>query len=471
MSAIRSLVTSALFLFAFSGCTVGPDYRRPSPPVGANSPLVSTDPRTETTQEPPNKWWHLYRDPVLDRLQQEALNANFDLKAAEANLSAARAVLDATLGRRYPGTDVEGSGIRGRDAVTDEILEIGGHQPATTWTLGTTFDVSYEVDLFGHVRRSIEASRADAEAVAATRDAVRVAVAAETARAYGRICALGEQIEVTQHSVDVVSREASIVQKRIDAGSGTEFEYVRAAGLVAQVSATLPPLEGERTSALYELSALLGRTPSQAPIEVMDCVKPPTLSTLIPVGDGAMLLSRRPDVRQAERRAAAATARVGVATAELYPRVSLTGFYGGVGAQLSDLTSERGLTWGVGPSIIWTFPNQAIPRAKIRQAGAQADEAVANFDAAILTALKETEQAMTNYSADLRRRQSLNDAQRLAHREFTLAKGQFAAGAASSLDLLTAEQSLVADDGLVASSDVQLLQDQIQVFKSLGGGW
>jgi outer membrane protein TolC len=268
-----------------------------------------------------------------------------------------------------------------------------------------------------------------------------------------------------------VSREAEITVHRHEAGANSEFDVVRAQGLVAQIRSAIPPLEGQRRSALFQLGALLGRTPTNAPTDLEACTTPPALSILIPIGDGAALLKRRPDVRQAERLLAAATARIGVATADLYPKISLTGFYGGAGLQLSDLTAERGLTWGVGPSVSWSFPNQALPRTRIRQAKANAAGALAGFDSTVLNALKETEQSLAIYSAALDNRQALADAQTLARSAFTMAHDQFIAGSLSNLDLLTAEQALVAADAAVAASDSVLIQDQIAVFKALGGGW
>ncbi|MDB5436129.1 MAG: hypothetical protein JWR47_2386 [Phenylobacterium sp.] len=456
---------------ALVACAVGPDYRVPPTPAGALAPLVSLNPAAETAAAPPDDWWRLYNDPVLDRLIGEAFAANADLAAAEANLSAARAVLEASRAGRYPTTTIQAGAIRGRDPVTDEILELTGRPPTTIWKFDTVLDVSYEVDLFGRVRRSIEASRADADAVAAARDGLQVTVAAETARAYAQVCTLGEQVAVARRSLEVVARQGDITAARYTAGGNSEFDVVRAQGLVAQVRATIPPLEGQRRAALFQLAALLGRTPSAAPSEVQACVTAPRLSALIPVGDGAALLKRRPDVRQADRRLAAATARIGIATADLYPRISLTGFYGGVAATLADLTGERGLAWGVGPSISWTFPNQSLPRARIRQARAGADAALAGFDSTILQALKETEQALAVYSAELDRRQDLAEAQDRASRAFDLAQGQYVAGALSQLELLTTEQSLVAADSAVAASDAALSQDQIAIFKALGGGW
>ncbi|MDR3509769.1 MAG: TolC family protein [Caulobacteraceae bacterium] len=466
----RALLTLTLCA-ATGACVVGPRYQPPVPPAGATAPLVSASPGAESTAQPPDDWWRLYSDPTLDGLIAQAFAANTDLAGAQANLSAARAVLEAARAGRYPGTTAVAGAVYGRDAATDEILQIVGHRPETIWKFDDILDVSYELDLFGRVKRSVQASRADAEAAIAARDALRVTVAAETARAYAQVCALGQQIAVARHSIEVVGHETEITEQRNAAGANSRFDVVRAQGLLAQVRGQLPPLEGQRRAALFQLTALLGRAPANAPTEALACVTPPRLASLIPVGDGAALLKRRPDVRLADRRVAAATARIGVATADLYPRISLTGLYGGVGSDTSDLSAERGLTWGVGPTISWAFPNQTGPRARIRQARAGQVAALAGFDSVVLQALKETETALAAYGAELDRRQALAEAQDKARQAFDLAHGQLLAGSVSTLDLLTTEQTLVAADTAVAASDAALVQDQIAVFKALGGGW
>jgi outer membrane protein TolC len=200
-------------------------------------------------------------------------------------------------------------------------------------------------------------------------------------------------------------------------------------------------------------------------------VTPPRLVALIPVGDGSALIKRRPDVRQAERRLASATAEIGVATADLYPTIRLVGLYGGAATELPQLNTNIGRTWGIGPTISWSFPNLAGPRARVRQAKAAQAAALASFDSVVLTALKEIEQALTLYSAALENRQSLGDARDKVDAAYGMAHDQFLAGSLSALDLLTTEQSLVAVDAAVAASDATLVQDQIAVFKALGGGW
>jgi NodT family efflux transporter outer membrane factor (OMF) lipoprotein len=462
----------ALTLLAVSGgCAVGPDYHTAKPVEGAEAPLVSTSATAETVAEPPDDWWQLYHDEKLNGLLQEAFGANTDLRVAAANLMASRAVLSAVKSERWPQTQAEASALYGRDAQTDEILEVDGKDPQNVELYKGILGVGYEVDLFGRVKRSIEAARADDEAVRATRDTVKIVVAAETARAYAQVCAVGEELTVAHHSLDVVTREANITTNRNEAGAGSEFDVVRAQELVEQVGASIPPLEGQRQDALFELAAVLGRPPSKAPTEVTSCVLPPRLADLIPVGDGTALLRRRPDVREAERRLAAATARIGVATADLYPRIQLQGLIGGVNTEFNNFANNKGIAWGVGPALSWTFPNQAVPRARIRQAKAGAAAALARFDGIVLQALKEAEQALATYRSELDHRQALTRAQQRAQRAFDIAHQQFIAGAISDIDLLTTEQQLIATDAAVAGSDAALVLDQVGVFKALGGGW
>jgi NodT family efflux transporter outer membrane factor (OMF) lipoprotein len=372
---------------------------------------------------------------------------------------------------RYPSTQIIAGGVRGRDPTTDEILELNGQRPQNFWLFEDLFEVGYEVDLFGRVHRQIEVAGADEEAVAALRDSVQVVVASETVRAYAAICALGQQVAVSRHSLEVVSREAEITRQRYEAGAGSPYDVKRAQALVEQVGADIPTLEGQRRVALFTLAALLGRAPADAPADTERCVLAPHLDDLLPVGDGTSLIRRRPDIRQAERRLAAATAQIGVATADLYPTVRLAGFYGGAAPQISDLGTNAGLAWGIGPQISWNFFNQSAARARVRQAKAGEAAALAGFDSAVLGALKEIEQALSIYDAALKNHVSLIAARQRIHEAFDIARDEYSAGALSSLDLLTTEQSLVTLDGAVAASESALVIDQIAVFNALGGGW
>jgi NodT family efflux transporter outer membrane factor (OMF) lipoprotein len=467
----RAVAIVVIVLASLTACRAGPNYHPPVLPSGAETPLTSLNSSAEVSAPPPDAWWKLYDDSRLDELVQEALSANRTLAAADANFAAARAVVSAANVNRYPSTAASAGGLYGRDAVTDEILELSGHRPQTIWLLEDILQSAYEVDLFGRVHRTIEVANANAEAVAAARDSVRVVVAAETARGYAAICALGEQLAVAHQSLAVVTHEAEITVQRNAAGAGSEYDVTRSQALVAQVRSSIPELEGQRRAALFELTALLGRTPVQAPDDLQACVTPPRLVALIPVGDGSALIKRRPDVRQAERRLAAATAEIGVVTADLYPTIRLVGLYGGAATELPQLNTNIGRTWGVGPTISWSFPNLAGPRARVRQAKAAQAAALASFDEVVLTALKETEQALALYGAALDNRQWLGEARDKVQAAYRMAHDQFLAGSISSLDLLTTEQLLVSVDAAVAASDAALVQDQIAVFKALGGGW
>ncbi len=466
-----SITLAALLACGLAGCAVGPDYKRPTPPADSTGPLPAVDPRVATRAAVPDDWWRLYRDPALDALLTEAFARNETLAEAEANVKAARAVLEAARVAQYPSTELEASGVYGRDPTTSEIVELDGRKPSSDWVFAALLDSSYELDLFGRVRRSIEARNADAEAVAAARDAVKVAVAAGTARAYAEICAVGEEIDVARRSLALVSHQAEITRARFDAGAGSQLDTSRADTLVAQTAATIPPLQGRRRVAWFQLAALLGRAPQDAPPAVLGCIVPPRLDAPLPVGDGAALLRRRPDVREAERELAADTARIGVAIADLYPRISLTGFYGGVSDKIDLLDTENALAWGVGPSISWTFPNIAGPLARIHQTKAGAQAALAHFDATILDALKETAQALSVYTADLDRHADLVRFQTDAQRTYDLTRAQFVSGSVSHFDLLATEQTLLTAQAQLAASDEALVQDQIAVFKALGGGW
>ncbi len=463
--------TALITLAALGGCTLGPNYHPPAPPAGATAPLAGASPGTISTAPAANDWWELYNDPVLNGLIAQAFTANEDLKTAEANLAASRDILEGARNAFYPQTDTGFAANYGRNATTDEILELTGKKPQTQWTFDAMLDVSYELDLFGHVRRSVEAARDNAEAVAAARDDLRVTIAAETARAYGQICTLGAQISVALRSLALAQQAQTIAQQRRDAGAGSDFDVLRQTVLATQVQATIPPLQGARQAAQFELAALLGATPVDAPQAVLACDSAPHLNRPLPIGDGAALLRRRPDIREADRKFAAALAQQGIATADLFPRVTLGGLYGGISDQINMLSSNNGLTWGVGPSISWTFPNLAGPLARLAQTKAGVAASIAAYNSTVLQALKETAQALAAYSAELDHHAILAAVQSEATQAYAQAQNQFNAGAISQLDLLISEQTVIGADAALATSDTALMQDQITVFKALGGGW
>jgi len=452
-----------------TACAVGPDYQAPAIAPPAAAAFVSHADGVDPAKDPPDAWWRLYEDERLAGFVAEALAANTDLRVAMANLQLARAVMREAHAGRYPTTQLSAGALYGRSLTADSIAAaFRGHAEDQTTYLGS-IDVAYEVDLAGRVSRSIEASQADAQAAEATRDAVRVAVAAETTRAYVAACSAGHELEVARRSVEIAEQTVSIVARQRSAGAASDFDLARVNATAEQARAQLPVFEGRRRAAVFELSALLGRPPAEAPAELAGDSHLPTIAAALPVGDGAQLLARRPDVRQAERRLAAATARVGVATAALYPRVS---FGANFGMTTNDaLKGSNALTLAIGPLVSWSFPNQAVARARIAQSDAAASAALAGFDGTVLRALKEVEQAINAYDAETTRRVSLQAAEGHAAEAYRLSQSRRREGALSQLDLLVAEQSLLGARAALAASDSRIADAQISLFKALGGGW
>lgn len=466
MKLVKAAPIGLLWISACAGIS---EYRTPEVPVAAKGPFVSTSPTVDPASTAPDAWWQLYEDEVLSKLVAEALDKNADLKVAIANLSISRAVLEEARAGRYPGTQLSAGVLYGRNPIADSIAAASHKSASNLYTYLGGLDVSYEVDLYGRVARSIEAASDDLDATQASSDAVRVLVAAETTRAYATIHSVGHELEVAHRSVDLAEEAVRIVKRQTAAGAASDFDVARAKVLADQARAQIPALEGRRRAALYELTALLGRVPADAPFAATAASVSAKILVSLPVGDGERLLARRPDVRQAERRLAAASARVGVATASLYPRVSLGA---SVGLATNDiLKGSNAFTLSVGPLVSWSFPNQAVARSRIAQSSAATEAALGNFDATVLRALKEVEQAITACDAEASRRSALASAEAEATTAYRLSIVRRTEGVLSQLDLLTAEQTLLGARAALASADTRLVDAQVSLFKALGGGW
>ena len=466
-----SLMAGVAVCLALAGCEVGPNYRLPPPPETAGAGFVSAAPAITPPGPAAPDWWRLYQDKALDGLVQDALRHNTDLQTAAANLAQARALLNESRAGLFPSTSEAFGGNFGRSALGDFEASTQGRKAPDVWSYDAALDVSYEVDLFGQVRRTIEAAKADAQAAAAVQNLVRITVAAETARAYADACAFHEQADVARTSVQIEQQTFDIALRQRDAGATSDLDVARAATLLDQTRAQIPTLEGQRRSALYQLAVLTGRPPAEISPEADACKVPPNLTQPIPVGDGAALLRRRPDVNSAERQLAAATARIGVATANLFPAITLGAAAGSAGPTLGSLSRYQNVTLGAGPLISWSFPNLAVAASQTAAAKAAASAAMSTYHGAILAALEETEQALTAYGGELERHGALISARDHANEALRLATIQFDAGSASFLDLLVAQTTEANAQAALAQSDQALIADQISVFKALGGGW
>jgi NodT family efflux transporter outer membrane factor (OMF) lipoprotein len=448
-------------------CAVGPNYQRPETPPAAAA-FQSTAPGTGTGAAA-DRWWRLYDDPVLDRLVERALAANTDLRTARANLLRAQAVLSEARAGLMPQGEVTGGANYGNSQGGQGQGQNQQGGGSTQWSYNATQTIDWEIDLFGRLGRTIEAARADAAAELAVRDRVAVTVTAETTRAYVDACALYEAVVVARESITIAERQLSLQQQRERAGAASRLDVERSATPLANIRAALPSLEGRRRASLFELAALIGATPAELPEDARQCAKAPMPLQAIPVGDGQALLARRPDVREAERRLAADTARIGVATADLYPRISLGG--SGNFFRNDQVRGGDSFTFSVGPLISWSFPSVLAGRTRIRQAEAGAQASLATFDGAVLTALKEVEQALSLYAAEAERNARLKEAVDHANAAYGLADQRYQAGSIAFLELLDTQRELLDARSAFATSGQQLGSLRVDLFKALGGGW
>ncbi len=466
---IKSGVTMALAAasaLTLAACATGPDYARPATPPAATGAFISTTPAVTTAASADDRWWQLYKDPTLDQLIADALAANTDLRVAAARLARARASLREVNNARTPQANIAGSAQYGQVSAIQTLPGLDRE----AWRVDAGLNVNYEVDLFGRLSRNSEAARGDVGAAEADLDAARVAIVAETARAYADAASAAERQSVAERIVALLDRSLQLTRRRQEVGMTTPLDTSRIAALREQRAADIPTLAGQRQSALFRLATLTGRAPADLPPIAAQRTTTLRLDQPIPVGDGASLLARRPDVRAAERRLAAATARIGVATADLYPRITLGGGIGSTSQTFGDFLGGGPLRWLLGPLINWNL-NQGAARARIAGAEADTQAALATFDGTVLTALQETETALTLYGRALERRTSLQAARDQAERAVRITRAQQREGQIDNLVLLDSERTFADAEATLALADAQIAEAQVDLFRALGGGW
>lgn len=454
-----------------AGCTeVGPDYRLPQQAAWreptASAAFQAAGVADFATAPVPDGWWRLYRDAQLDRLVQQALAANTDLRQASANLRKALALEASVAADANPHATLEADAQRGQAPL--EASQVGVRPPAID-DGGLGLSIGYEVDLFGKLARAEEAAHADAQASVAAEDLVRVTVAAQTVRAYVQGCSATRQLNVAQQQLDLQARSAEVTQRLAAAGRGSSADVERARAQEETLRASLPQFSANRDAARYRLAALLGRTPAQLPAASLACSEEPRLDQPIPVGEGADLLRRRPDIRQAERQLAGMTARIGVATAQLYPSVTL-GASAGLAGRFGEIGESSAKHWSLGPLISWSIPDSGA-RARVKAAEADSEAALARFDGVVLEALRETETALTFYARELQRNQALRAAREHAQQAARDSERLYGAGRLPYLASLDANRTLADSEAALAASDARVAQDQVDLFLALGGGW
>ena len=463
---LRSLSLVSLSALALAGCAVGPDYARSSPRPALSGPFLAVGTPPVTASPLPADWWRLYDDPVLNGLVEQALAANTDVRQAMARIERARAGLRGAGAARLPQGSVSASGSYARQAESQSAS--GADRQG--WSYDGGIQIGYEVDLFGRVGRGVEAARADLAASQADADAVRVMVIADTTRAYADAAAGAAQVKVAQEIVALLDQSLELTQRRHDAGLENGLALAQIRTLREQRAAEIPALEAARQAALFRLATLTGQAPADLPAVAGERSLALEIGAPIPVGNGADLLARRPDIRAAERRLAAQTARIGVATADLYPSITLGAAVGQTGTDLGDLLTGGPLRWLLGPLLSWNI-NQEPARARIAAAEAGTQEALAAFDGTMLVALEETETALSTYARALERRSALQAASAQAERAARITRAQAREGAINSLVRLDAERTLAESRAQLAQQDAAVSRAQIDLFRALGGGW
>ncbi len=464
MTKLLALVPAVLL----AGCMVGPNYSRPAALPEHAVKLREADLPGITASPLPPRWWRLFDDSNLDRLVEKALVHNTDLRQAASSLQRARAALSEAHAARLPTGTATAQYKRER---TGGALATGGGPAAGTDFFALGYDASFEIDLFGGVSRSIEAARADEEAAQAQVDAARVSVAAETARTYASACSFADRIAVARDTVDLQAKSLEITDRLVSGGRGSERDLMQSRTLYEETRAQVPTLEAERRAALYALAVLTGDPPADIDAAADRCGIAPIVHQPIPVGDGQALLARRPDVRAAERNLAANVARIGVATAQLYPSIKLFGLVNLGAPSVGDLGKSQSFGFSMGPLISWNFPFNGAARARVREAQASANGSLAAFDGTVLHALQETEQALARLGGAVEREAALANAAAASERAAELTQIRYRAGSDSFLVLLVAERDRAVARAALAEARADRADAQVGLFKALGGGW
>lgn len=466
----RTTTLAAVSALALAACATTPTdmpVATTIPAAATQGPFLAAEEGVVTASPLPADWWRLYDDPVLDGLVADAAQANTDVRQAVARIARARAALRGARADRLPQGGVSASAGYGRTPA--DQTPPGADRSGASFGLGA--DLSYEIDLFGRVSGSIAAARGDLAAAQADADAVRVIAIADTTQAYASAASAAARIATARSIVALLDDSLRLTRRRHDAGLTDGLAVARIETLRQQRAATIPAIEAERDAALFALATLTGRAPSQLPAIAGERSLPLEIVTPIPVGDGAQLLARRPDVRAAELRLLADTARIGVARADLYPRITLGGSIGSTASGLGNLFSGGALGFLLGPLIDWAFPNREPVRARIDAAGADAEASLAAFDGTVLIALQETETALSAYARAIEQRQSLVAAQEAAARAARITRAQNREGLVDSLQTLDAERTLAEAQAALADQDALVSRQQIALFRALGGGW
>ena len=476
----RSLraVTSGLMLLLV-GCTVGPNYNRPDLSVPstwkeAQGGGVAAQPAELT------RWWAAFNDPLLDSLVARAVRSNLDLRIAEGRIREARASRGVIAADAWPTLDVSGSYSRSRNSKNALAFpsQGGGGSPSSLGgdivehdLFKTGFDASWEVDLFGGVRRKVEAAEASIEASVENRRDVLVTLLGDVAKNYIDLRGFQRRLVVARANLEAQRETLDLTRVRFRAGLASDLDVAQAEAQVNTTTAQIPALESSLKQAAYRLDALLGLHPGALWDELSKEAQIPSLPPEVLVGLPSELLRRRPDIRRAERQLAAATAQIGAAVADLFPKFSLTGAVGLQSFSAGDWFTRGSRFWSIGPTISWPIFDAGKIRANIEVRNAQQEQALNQYEKTVLTALGDVETSLVNYSHEQARHRSLQEAAAASRRAVEMANELYLRGLNDFLNVLDAQRSLLAAENELAQSEATVASNLVSLYKALGGGW
>lgn len=467
--------SAAFFAYAailsLSACTsVGPAYTPPT--TSMPDAFTDADNTVDVSAKPlsPGElatWWRNFNDPVLDDLIQQAIVNNHDLRAALERVREARALRGITASTGLPRVDAQGSISRTRNSDTLGTDGIEGDQNLFEAGL----DASWEIDVWGAVRRGVEASDADVAAAEDSRHAVMVTVTAEVARNYIELRLAQVRQTIVGRGIATQRETIELVRARLDAGVGTTLELAQAHAQLTDRESQNPPLVIAERAAANRLAVLLGQYPGELHAELAAKAELPTYKSTVATGLPSDLLRRRPDIRAAERRIAAASARIGVATADLFPRLSLTGSFGFRSEELDTLPLIQSRFWSFGPSVRWNLFDSGRIRHNIEAANAREQQALLAYEQTVLTSFEDVENSLVSLFQQQIRWDALLRTIDANQQAVALSEERYRSGVSEFLNVLVSQRLLYDAQDSAAQSQGAVLTSMIALYKSLGGGW
>jgi len=473
----RRRVLFVAVLLALGGCAaVGPDYVEPELDVPDAWHVRIADQVNQGPQAPMQTWWTVFDDPLLDQLIERARGGNLDLKTAATRVRAARANLAITSGARLPAVDATGQASRTQqsdDGWLEQVAPDGGFDAQSLFELG--LDASWEIDLFGRVRRSIESATAQYQSTLETERDVMVTLFADVALNYFEVREYQSRLEFAAQNIVVQKEGLELARERFDSGLSSQLDVVQAEATLGLTEATIPKLRIGRDQALNRLAVLLGveagtlqdefAAPAATPAAI------PEPSGTIAVGLPTDVVRQRPDIRAAERRLAAQTAQIGVATAALYPQLSLTGFIGLQSRSVGDLFSSDSDMWQASLPFSWNVYDGDRVRSNIELQKALTEQRLLEYRQSVLKALAEVESALVAYNDERERLTALRAATAATREGARLALVQYDTGLTDYTDVMTMQRYLFQIQELLATSEAQVGMALISLYKAVGGGW